>query len=86
MTGRNGRSSREHQGIIAYCTCQWNRIDYVNSSHETKCLSQGPIKQSTMLILYCRTARMLNLREWMHSSWRTVVVEGLLNAHPLYLI
>jgi hypothetical protein len=25
MTERNGRSSRERQGIIAFCTCQWHR-------------------------------------------------------------
>jgi hypothetical protein len=24
MTDRNGRSSWERQGIIAFCTCQWN--------------------------------------------------------------
>jgi hypothetical protein len=28
MTGRNGRSSWEQQGIIAFCTCQWNRISH----------------------------------------------------------
>jgi hypothetical protein len=24
ITERNGRSSRERQGIVAFCTCQWN--------------------------------------------------------------
>jgi len=24
MTERNGRSSLERQGIVAFCTCQWN--------------------------------------------------------------
>jgi hypothetical protein len=28
MTGRNGRSPWERQGIFAFCTCQWNRIEY----------------------------------------------------------
>jgi hypothetical protein len=27
MTGRNGRSSWEQQGIIAFCACQRNRIE-----------------------------------------------------------
>jgi nucleoid-associated protein YejK len=29
MTGRNGRSSWERQGIVAFCTCQWNRTEYL---------------------------------------------------------
>jgi hypothetical protein len=24
ITDRNGRSFREQQGIVAFCTCQWN--------------------------------------------------------------
>jgi len=24
ITERNGRSSWERQGIVAFCTCQWN--------------------------------------------------------------
>jgi hypothetical protein len=27
MTRGNGRSSCEWQGIITFCTCQWNRIE-----------------------------------------------------------
>jgi hypothetical protein len=27
VTERNGRSSLEQQGIVAFCTCQWNEMN-----------------------------------------------------------
>jgi hypothetical protein len=27
VTERNGKISSEQQGIVAFCTCQWNRIE-----------------------------------------------------------
>jgi hypothetical protein len=31
MTGRNGRSSWKQKGIVAICTWQCNRIEYVHT-------------------------------------------------------
>jgi len=29
ITERNGRSCWERQGIVTFCTCQWNEIEWM---------------------------------------------------------
>jgi hypothetical protein len=40
MTGRNGRSSWERQGIVAFCTCQWNRMELFRFHSASRAVSQ----------------------------------------------